>query len=84
VLIAQRWIVAKLRNRTFFELSELNEAISELVDDMNNRPFSKLSGTRKAAFEELDKPADAPATEGALRALRATFGSGKYRLPRRV
>ena len=57
VLIAQRWIVGKLRNRTFFELSELNEALAELVEDMNNRPFSKLPGTRKSAFEELDKPA---------------------------
>lgn len=60
VLIAQRWILAKLRNRIFFELSELNEAIGELVDDMNNRPFSKLGGSRKSAFEELDRPAMRP------------------------
>ncbi len=60
VLVAQRWILARLRNRTFFELSELNEAIAELVEDMNNRPFSKLCGTRKSAFDELDKPAMRP------------------------
>lgn len=57
VLIAQRWILAKLRNRTFFELSELNQAIWELLDELNARPFQKLQGTRASAFTELDKPA---------------------------
>ena len=27
VLVAQRWILARLRHRTFFDLGELNEAI---------------------------------------------------------
>ncbi len=60
VLLAQRWIVARLRNRTFFELGELNQAIGDLLEELNNRPFKKLQGTRKSAFEELDKPGMRP------------------------
>ncbi len=60
VLISQRWILAKLRNRVFFELGELNQAIWELLDELNARPFQKLAGTRASAFEELDKPAMRP------------------------
>jgi transposase len=60
VLVVQRWIVARLRNRTFFELGELNEAIWELLEDLNARPFQKLEGSRASAFAELDKPAMQP------------------------
>jgi transposase len=60
VLIVQRWILARLRHRTFFELDELNQAISELLDELNERPFQKLEGTRRSCFEELDKPAMRP------------------------
>jgi transposase len=57
VLIAQRWILACLRNRRFFSLQELNEAICELLQKMNNRPFQKLEGCRRSAFETIDLPA---------------------------
>ena len=57
VLIVQRWIVAALRNRTFFSLAELNAAIRELVDKLNARPFKKLDGCRRSAFETIDRPA---------------------------
>jgi len=56
VLIAQRWILARLRNRTFFSLAELNNAIAELVEELNTRRFQKLPGTRREAFESLDRP----------------------------
>jgi hypothetical protein len=56
VLIAQRWILARLRNRTFFSLAELNNAISELVEELNTRRFQKLPGSRREAFEALDRP----------------------------
>ncbi|HEX6260155.1 MAG TPA: IS21 family transposase, partial [Woeseiaceae bacterium] len=36
VLIAQRWILARLRNRTFFSLTELNNAVAELVEELNS------------------------------------------------
>jgi transposase len=57
VQIAQRWILARLRNRTFFTLLELNNAVSELVDELNERPFQKLEGNRQKAFETIDRPA---------------------------
>lgn len=57
VLIVQRWILARLRHRTFFEIEELNQAIRELLEELNERPFQKLDGTRSSCFEEIDKPA---------------------------
>ena len=60
VLIAQRWIVACLRNRRFFSLEELNTAIRELLEKLNTRPFQKLEGCRRSAFEKLDRPAMRP------------------------
>jgi transposase len=56
VLIAQRWVLARLRNRTFFTLAELNNAIADLVEELNARRFQKLPGTRREAFETLDRP----------------------------
>ena len=60
VLIAQRWILACLRNRRFFSLEELNAAIWELLEKLNTRPFQKLEGCRRSAFEKLDRPAMRP------------------------
>ena len=61
VQIAQRWILACLRHRTFFHLDELNAAISELLEKLNTRPFAKgLDGCRRSAFETVDRPAMKP------------------------
>jgi transposase len=60
VQIAQRWILACLRNRTFFSLDELNAAIAELLERLNARPFQKLEGCRRSAFESIDRPAMKP------------------------
>lgn len=60
VLIVQRWILACLRNRRFFHLEELNAAIGELLEKLNMRPFKKLEGCRRSAFEKLDRPAMKP------------------------
>jgi transposase len=60
VLIAQRWILACLRNRRFFSLEELNAAIGELLERLNTRPFQKLDGCRRSAFETIDRPAMRP------------------------
>ncbi|TAM56149.1 MAG: IS21 family transposase [Chloroflexota bacterium] len=57
VLIAERWIMARLRHRTFFELGELNVAVRDLLARVNRRPFKKLSGSRQSLFEEVDRPA---------------------------
>jgi len=55
--VVERWILARLRNRTFFSLVQLNTAIRELLEHLNQRPFKKLPGSRKSTFESLDKPA---------------------------
>ena len=60
VLLVERWILARLRNRRFFSLGELNAAIRELVVELNARPFKKLPGCRREAFERLDQPALRP------------------------
>jgi len=60
VLVVERWILARLRNQTFFCLTELNGHIRKLLIDLNGRPFGKLIGSRKSFFETLDKPALKP------------------------
>lgn len=60
VLIAERWILAALRNRIFFSLEELNEAIWELLEEYNNRPFQKIAGCRKSLFDEIEQDALKP------------------------
>ncbi len=57
VLQAQRFILARLRNRQFFSLNEINAAIREELEVLNSRPMKEYSGqTRRQRFEELDKP----------------------------
>jgi transposase len=60
VQVATRWITAKLRNRYFFSLSELNAAIAELVKQINSRVSRHLGASRRALFEELERSALKP------------------------
>ena len=60
VLLAERWILAVLRNRTFFSLAELNAAIRELVHRINQRPMRRMGVSRRELFEKLDRPALKP------------------------
>lgn len=60
VQIIERWILARLRHHTFFSLAELNLCIKSLLEEVNNKPFQKLKGTRKEWFELLDKPVLSP------------------------
>jgi len=57
VLLVERWILAALRKRTFFSLTDLNVAIAELLERLNNRPFRKLEGNRAERFARIDRPA---------------------------
>jgi transposase len=57
VLLAERWIIARLRNRRFFTLGELNAAIRDCLAALNNRVTRHLGASRRALFEELDRPA---------------------------
>ena len=63
VLLAERWILARLRNRRFYSIAEANLAIRELVELVNDRPFKKIPGSRRSLFEELDRPAMRPLPE---------------------
>ena len=60
VLIAERWILAALRNHTFFSLVELNQAIQEKLAEFNQRPLQKMKVSRCHRFETLDYPAMKP------------------------
>jgi hypothetical protein len=57
VLIIERWLLGRLRHRRFYSLAELNNAIGELLQQLNDeRPIRRLGVTRRALFEELDRP----------------------------
>ena len=60
VLLAQRWILARLRDQTFFSLGALNAAIRVLLDELNDRPLKKLGISRRALYEQIDRPALQP------------------------
>ena len=61
VQVAQRWILAALRHHKFFSLADANEAIGELLERLNRRPFRKRPETSRAMlFEQLDRPALRP------------------------
>ena len=68
VQVVERWILARLRNRRFLRLAELDAAIGELLHDLNTRAFRKLPGNRLEAFKTLDSPAlrPLPATRMAI------------------
>lgn len=57
VQVAERWILAALRNHTFFSIEELNKAIAEKLADFNGRAFQKMDGSRRSLYETLDRPA---------------------------
>jgi transposase len=49
------WIIAALRNGTYFGIAELNQDIRRKLADFNERPFQKRPGSRKQAFLEDEK-----------------------------
>lgn len=51
-----RRIIAALRNRQFFSIYEINQAIKEELVKLIHRPFQKMEGNRLSAFEKIDKP----------------------------
>jgi len=57
VLLAERWILARLRNARFFSLADLNAAIARLVDDVNARTMKGFNASRAELFATLDRPA---------------------------
>jgi transposase len=51
-----RRIIAALRNRQFFSIHEINQAIREELIKLIQKPFQKMAGNRQSAFETIDKP----------------------------
>jgi transposase len=72
VLLAERWVLARLRNRRFYSLGEANAEVAKLVAWLNHRPFKKMPGSRRQLFEELECPVMAP-----LPAARYSYGAWK-------
>jgi transposase len=68
VQVALRWVIAKLRKRTFFTLAEANAAIRDCLEQINNRVTRHLGASRRALFEEIERSAlkKLPATEYAF------------------
>jgi len=60
VLLAERWILARLRNLRFFSLVELNAAIAELVAELNARVMRAYGASRAELFAAVDFPALKP------------------------
>lgn len=57
VQIVQRWVLARLRNHTFFALDELNQQISYWMTQLNERITRTYPKSRRVRFQELDVPA---------------------------
>jgi transposase len=60
VQVVERWILARLRNRRFFSLAEANQAIRDLLEELNGRETKHLGASRRQLFEALDRPALKP------------------------
>ena len=57
VLLAERWIIAVLRHRSFSSITELRDAIRPLVEKLNARTMKKLKKSRREIFEAIERPA---------------------------
>lgn len=63
VLLVERWILARIRNITFFSLAALNDAVRALVVELNAKPFQKREGSRLSIFVSVEKPTLVPLPE---------------------
>ncbi len=84
VQVVERWILTALRHQKFFRLADLNNAIRELLERLNQRPFRKREGSRASVFAAVER--------NALRALPAepfdmsqwSLRPSQHRLPHRL
>jgi transposase len=60
VQVVERWILAALRHQKFFRLADLNNAIRELLERLNQRPFRKREGSRASVFATVERNALRP------------------------
>jgi transposase len=60
VQIAERWLLARIRNETFATLGDLNRRLFQLTELINARTMRVYNASRRELFERLDKPALGP------------------------
>lgn len=60
VRVAQRWILARMRNERHFSLNSLNARIAELLEDLNARQMRIYGASRREMYERLDRVALRP------------------------
>lgn len=82
VKLIQRWILARLRNYTFYSIQELNIEIKRLLPLYLDKEIKHLGKTRRELFEELDKPAlmPLPATRYEYKELKLLKVSKDYHI----
>jgi transposase len=72
VRIVTRYLLGRLRNRRFFSLDELNDAVRDCVTIINAKVMKRLNKSRNELFASLDRPA-----LKALPAERYSYGEWK-------
>ena len=92
VQVAERWILARLRNETFFTLAALNARIADLLTDLNDRPMKGYGGASRRgggggggwAGPAAPPPAGwLPPPQRSLRPRRLAARARQHRLSRR-
>ena len=76
VQVAQRWILARLRNQVFYSLAELNARIKELLVDLNGRTMRAYGASRRQLFERLDQAVLKPLPDS-----RFVYGEWHFKKP---
>lgn len=54
------FLLAGLRNRQFFSIAEINEALRPRLEELNDRVMEHVGRSRRELYEELDRPALRP------------------------
>ena len=84
VLIVERWLLGRLRRRTFTSLADVDAALGELMTQLNEKQgLRRLGVTRRQLLEEVDRPALKALPRRALRIQRVARAPGRRRLSRR-
>jgi transposase len=60
VKLMQRWLLARLRHKTFYSICELNSAINNLLPMYRNKKIKRLDVSRQELFDTVEKPALKP------------------------
>ncbi len=66
VSAAERWILAVLRNRVFYSISEANEEIRQLLTRINNKLMVQYGKSRRELFKEYESSELRPLPEEAF------------------